>query len=949
MEKVNGHGSIRKVKGGAVGVLALSVLFLGVSQVSADEATNNSQPESTVVSESTNASNSGEEQSNVESRNVESTKETELPTETKTETSENQTKSNTSTTKENFNVETAIKELKDAGLEVVVGKEIVTTSPQETAKALEGLKQQVTKALDAKQELDIAFLDLKEKAKNAGILTKEGKTLTFDTAKEAKEHLEKQAKEVNQLIATLNKEHEQLLNVAKETQKAGIAVAVTPALKADSVEDATAAISAQIDKLNTLIKSVEDNKALIDSVTNKAKEAGVALEGEIVIESKAGEETQLSEKVSNNLKGLEVATNIQKSTKNELDKLIEDARAKGLNISISGEKKVLVSKVPEEIEAVKSKIAEELANNSKKANDYAEALKAAKNANRLSEDSTAKKEGDIYKQTVSIKSEGTGGSVSVKTSDNAEIVSVELIDPSGTKVTSVKTLADLTAYSQFDKKGSYTVNYSFRPKDDAAGSVTLTVNTKGVEPIKGEAKGELTITTKTPTIVNKENQIAPLTTVHVYDYSSSYAGKLKDSLRLSRKIIEANNNPESKHILQTYVNNFSQTYQASTNKEITGLQGVSSKLLSKEEALDLIDRLLTINAPSEKNPSYFNYGDYFKGVAQTFGENRYIDENNKSEVPFEDIVTKLTKQTDTISVIQYTDGWMDGKVNGNISQGTPEEMDKTFASWAKQRAKTFMTVVNRNQVTPEDTNSQRSLEQMRELGHPNIYDMTGKDPKVVQEEVVKQFMETATEKITATKGEDQLIEVVIGGDTVKVVKATLKGAVNKNLNVSNGKLNYSEKLPEGNWTINYELEGNGDVSILATVDGKVVVKEVKTLKETKGAEGSISSKTDNLKAVTLPTPPAITPITIENIKVLAKNVQLGKVETEISPVTIEKELNPVTFKETVSSVKTVTPQNKKVLPNTGESKNSNVQAAALGLGLVGLLTLAGSAKSKKDL
>ena len=934
MEKVNGHGSIRKVKGGAVGVLALSVLFLGVSQVSADEATNNSQPESTVVSESTNASNSGEEQSNVESRNVESTKETELPTETKTETSEKQTKSNTSTTKENFNVETAIKELKDAGLEVVVGKEIVTTSPQETAKALEGLKQQVTKALDAKQELDIAFLDLKEKAKNAGILTKEGKTLTFDTAKEAKEHLEKQAKEVNQLIATLNKEHEQLLNVAKETQKAGIAVAVTPALKADSVEDATAAISAQIDKLNTLIKSVEDNKAL---------------ESEIVIESKAGEETQLSEKVSNNLKGLEVATNIQKSTKNELDKLIEDARAKGLNISISGEKKVLVSKVPEEIEAVKSKIAEELANNSKKANDYAEALKAAKNANRLSEDSTAKKEGDIYKQTVSIKSEGTGGSVNVKTSGNAEIVSVELIDPSGTKVTSVKTLADLTAYSQFDKKGSYTVNYSFRPKNDAAGSVTLTVNTKGVEPIKGEAKGELTITTKTPTIVNKENQIAPLTTVHVYDYSSSYAGKLKDSLRLSRKIIEANNNPESKHILQTYVNNFSQTYQASTNKEITGLQGVSSKLLSKEEALALIDRLLTINAPSEKNPSYFNYGDYFKGVAQTFGENRYIDENNKSEVPFEDIVTKLTKPTDTISVIQYTDGWMDGKVNGNISQGTPEEMDKTFASWAKQRAKTFMTVVNRNQVTPEDTNSQRSLEQMRELGHPNIYDMTGKDPKVVQEEVVKQFMETATEKITATKGEDQLIEVVIGGDTVKVVKATLKGAVNKNLNVSNGKLNYSEKLPEGNWTINYELEGNGDVSVVATVDGKVVVKEVKTLKETKGAEGSISSKTDNFKAVTLPTPPAITPITIENIKVLAKNVQLGKVETEISPVTIEKELNPVTFKETVSPVKTVTPQNKKVLPNTGESKNSNIQAAALGLGLVGLLTLVGSAKSKKDL
>lgn len=945
MEKVNGHGSIRKVKGGAVGVLALSVLFLGVSQVSADEATNNSQPESTVVSESTNTSSSNKEQSNAES-----TKETELPTETKTETLENQTKTApSSATKENFNVETAISELKAAGVEVTVEKEILVSSPQEASKRVEDLKLQVTKALETKKELDVAFLELQEKAKNAGILTKEGKTLTFDTAKEAKEFLTKQTQEVTQLSEALDKENSKLLQTVEKAQSVGIEVIKFPAIKADSINDATVIISKQVEKLNALIKSVENNKALIDSVRDKAKEAGVVFEGEIVIDSKAGEEFQLTERVKNDLQGVKVATTVQNSIKTELAKLIEDAQAKGLKISISGEKKILVSKASEELEAVKLKINEELANNTKKANDYAEALKSAKNANRLSEESTAKKDGDVYKQTLSIKSEGTGGSVSVKTSGSAEIVSVELIDPSGTKVTSVKTLADLTAYSQFDKKGSYTVNYSFRSKDNAAGSVTLTANTKGVEAIKGEAKGELTITTKTSTIVNKENQIAPLTTVHVYDYSSSYAGKLKDSLRLSRKIIEANNNPESKHILQTYVNNFSQTYQASTNREITGLQGVSSKLLSKEEALALIDRLLTINAPSEKNPSYFNYGDYFKGVAQTFGENRYIDENNKSEVPFEDIVTKLTKPTDTISVIQYTDGWMDGKVNGNISQGTPEEMDKTFASWAKQRAKTFMTVVNRNQVTPEDTNSQRSLEQMRELGHPNIYDMTGKDPKVVQEEVVKQFMETATEKVTATKGEDQLVEVVIGGDAVKVVKATLKGAVNKDLDVRNGKLNYSEKLPEGTWTINYELEGNGDVSIVATVDGKVVVKEVKTLKETKGVEDSIVSKTDNLKELTLPTPPAITPITIENIKVLAKDVKLGKVETEVSPVTVEKELNKVTFKEKVSPIKTVKPtQDKKVLPNTGESNNSNVQAAALGLGLVGLLTLVGSAKSKKD-
>ena len=45
---------------------------------------------------------------------------------------------------------------------------------------------------------------------------------------------------------------------------------------------------------------------------------------------------------------------------------------------------------------------------------------------------------------------------------------------------------------------------------------------------------------KAPVTTNTANEFEPLTTVHVYDYSSSYAGKVKDSLRLSKKIIEAN-------------------------------------------------------------------------------------------------------------------------------------------------------------------------------------------------------------------------------------------------------------------------------------------------------------------------------------------------------------------------------------------------------------------------
>ena len=339
---------------------------------------------------------------------------------------------------------------------------------------------------------------------------------------------------------------------------------------------------------------------------------------------------------------------------------------------------------------------------------------------------------------------------------------------------------------------------------------------------------ELNFKAQAPTNTKTESTVAPLTVDHVYDYSSSYAGKIKDSLRMSKKIIEANS-PESKHILQLYPDNYGQTsYHASGKKAVEGTYGVSSVVLTKQEALNIIDKLLAINAPSEKNPTYQNYGAYFQGLADALGDKRYLDESAKELVPFETIAEKLTKPTDTLSVIQYTDGWMD--------KGKVEEMDKSFAEWAKKRAKTFMSVVNRNQVTENDTNSNRSLEQMRELGHPNIYDMTGKDPKVVDAEVVKQFLETATEKVKVTKGEDQTAKITIGGAGIEVTKASLKGKnVSKNLPIKDGKVDFTEKLPDGDYTISYNFTGVGTVTASVSLDGKEAAKKMDSLKNEGGA------------------------------------------------------------------------------------------------------------------
>ena len=465
-----------------------------------------------------------------------------------------------------------------------------------------------------------------------------------------------------------------------------------------------------------------------------------------------------------------------------------------------------------------------------------EATKEAfKNAvGKLTTKSTATKVGEYYQQTIKqTVTENSIVEIRVVADKGVNLIEAELTGPNGfrNQLKSATNVAD-SVYFNSDNlaPGEYTLTYKFKSTANNASGVnsSFTVQTKDKA---GAGSGRAEFTTKAPIVTNKENTVAPLTVAHVFDYSSSYAGKLKDSLRLSKKIIEANS-PESKHIFLTYPQNYSRSYAASVTDKMA-MQGVASRLLSKDEALKLIDKLLAVNAPSEKNPTYTNYSAYFEGIADTFGELRYKDNNatkdqlGHTSVPFEDIITTLAPKDKTISVIQYTDGWMNGRDSvGRYTPNTEEEIDVTFAEWAKKKAKTFMSVINRNQVTTEDTNSEQSLTQMRAVGHPNIYDLTGKDKAVYETEIIKQFLETATEKVTSKKGEDQTAKITLGGDGVTVTKATLKGGtVNKPLTIKDGKVDVSEKLPDGTYTVEFEATGDGALKYQIAVDGKAVVNK----------------------------------------------------------------------------------------------------------------------------
>ncbi len=984
MIKTDGHGTIRKVKGGAVGVIALSTLMLGMNSVSADGPVVPTTGNSVVNTNSTNSGVSKEVPKNTDkevykkvennelkpavsdakNKGVQVTEETKPiikdseteankavtdqlnhineakklqetgvndlvsnkeklkaanldvvdgGTETFTDLSkmkeflDNQNKSSNTDVESKRSIDNTIKvltkELTDSGLEVTVGPKVLKENSTEALAAVKDLQNRVNASINTKNELNKSFTNLKSLANSVGLVVKDDKVISFNDAKSAKDFLTNQINELNALVQSLKQENVKLDAAVNAAKAKGITVNKNADTKVNSISDLSNSISQQITKLQNLVKAVDESKSLIDNTTTKVKQSGLVLEGDTIVTlNKTEDASKLKEKIQKAIKDLEDATKVQLTTKSEFDRLVTDARAKGLDVTISGTKKVTVTGASAELEAIKVKINKALSDKNKAQSDYNSALTNVKEANRLADKSSARKEGDLYKNSVTITSEGTSGMVSITTTGSAELVSFDLIDPSGTKVNTVKTVADLSKFTGFNKKGNYVLNYVFRAKDNGVGEIRFSAQTQGTNAVPGKSVGSFNLTTKAPMTTNTENMIEPLITDHVYDFSSSYAGKIDDSLLLSKKIIEANKNPDSRHIIQVYHDNYSQnSYHANVRKNLTSASGLSTKLLTKKEALEVIDNILKVNSSSRYGGVYGNEISFFRGLADAMGSHRYvkdlpnvIDSSINESPGFEEVVDDLIKPTDTVSVIQYTDGWLD--------QGIPEVMDKSFAEWAKKRAKTFMSVINRNKVTENDTNSMRSINEMRALGHPNIYDMTGKDPKVVHEEVLKRFLETATVRVQSVRGENQLVTVSIGGNNAKVTKATLKGPTNKDLLIVNGKVNFSEKLPDGNWTVDYELSGDGSVNVVATVAGKEVVKETKTLNATQGHSGHTAFAVNKIVSVTNPVLAKPGGVTIETMSITTKNVKLGQIDTDYTSVSVNKDFSNVKFKEIVSPI-----------------------------------------------
>ena len=745
------------------------------------------------------------------------------------------------------------------GIKVI---EIDATNVDDINKKLKNIETQFKSATEAQSVNNKRLQDAIKSVRNAGVIVEEkgAVNVPINQLDETVNQMIKELQDAEKSQKDIQLTYQKALSDWEKTVtdgKAKVESDYVAALAAwdKEVADGRAKIEKEYqDAFSSWEAQVADGKAKVekgyqDALT--AWEAQVA-EGKAKVEKEyqdaltawearvTKEKSELDERNSQALKQWETTVS---EGKVKVEKEYQDALAKW-NATVEAGKSKIESEYDKALAAYNAEV-DKIKQQNDTIRQQNEAVKEAfKNAvAKLSTKSTATKVGDNYQQTIKQRvAETSSGQVTITAKDGVTIVSAELVGPNGTKENLTVTNNSVNYRNDRLAAGEYTVNYQFKSVKNSASDVTGNFIVTTPDKI-GSGSGSASFTTKAPMTTNTENQIEPLITDHVYDYSSSYAGKVKDSLRLSKKIIEANKNPQSKHILQLYPDNYGQTsYHASGKSQLNDTKGISSKLLSKQEALEIIDRLLAINAPSEKNPTYQNYGAYFQGLADAMGAHRYIDEAATVDIPFEEIVDRITKSTDTISVIQYTDGWM--------GKGKPEEMDRSFATWAKGRAKTFMSVVNRNQVTDNDTNSMRSIEQMTALGHPNIYDMTGKDANVVTDEVVRRFMETATVRVKAVKGENQTAHIVLGGDGVTVTKAVLKGGgSDKQLTIRDGKVDVSEKLPDGNYTVEFAATGNGNLKYQITIDGdNAIDKTVAVTGSSKGAT-SKETKTDSFEPV----------------------------------------------------------------------------------------------------
>jgi len=855
-EKVKGHGFFRKTKafGLASGIALGAALLVGANTVSADE--------------------------------VKSGGETTSATTVATDVAKTSTATDTNTQNQGATAET---------------KEAPKTEVKDQA------------------GLDKKYSDLKEQAKKLDVEVKEGKKVTHDTVEKASKDLGEQSKKIEEFAKGRDEANAKLQKAIADAKAVGINVKLDKKVTYDVLAKGEEDVAKQVKELNALTEKIKDAQGRLSKAVETAKQAGVKFEGVKTIDLKDGNVEAFSKQVEEAEKALNEVVAQQKAVEAELNKVVAEAKAKGVNVSIEGETVVEPKDAQKVIAEAKAKVAKAIADAEAKnktiRENNAKVNEANKNAKaELVSGSTATKNADgSYTQFVSVKNEKAGSkwNGSVVNSGSADIVSAKLVSPSGKetvfangKVDSSKTL---------DEVGEYKLVYTFKAKDNTAGSVSGKLSVEGQTGQNGKAAGSVAFATKSTEQVSSEFKLREI--LVPVDGSGSTSGGTSEPVLQDLTTIANSMNDKDRVMLAFYeTNNVGSYYTMGAEDKDRPV----SRLMSKQELLGVLEKV----KPNKNNNFMASswYQELFKGNLM------YDFQGKKGSQEIEELFDKVRNKDVTAVVIQLTDDW----------KMPDEQIDGSIVDWATKNAKTFMSVIY------GDAES-RANKSMVAAGHPNIYLAKPNGSLIPNEERSKKISEqiaaTTIEKVT--KGEAQTVKITVGGNGVTVSKATLKGATTKELTVKDGKVEFSEKLTDGNYTLEFEATGNGTATAVVNIDGKEVSKKVVEVKSTAGTNGATSVKEDKLQSTKLSNSikevePAAVKLTKVSLKVAEPKA--GEAVTKAHEIGVSSEVHPVDVAK-----KAVIKETSRKLPHTG----TEVSAALVVAGM-GALALAGVALKKKE-
>ena len=340
--------------------------------------------------------------------------------------------------------------------------------------------------------------------------------------------------------------------------------------------------------------------------------------------------------------------------------------------------------------------------------------------------------------------------------------------------------------------------------------------------VTGNVTGKVDFDIKAGTSTSKESARKPVDLLAIIDTSSSMVENYGRALTSAEALVKSMTDDDQITFAHYYTNGLD-SYNTGEGKadgpsgrSQPMLLGVMTTPMKKSEALKYLTDAKNFKVGAN-GVQFINFIDAQEKLGYKFQK-----ENGKG---FQDVYMAHHKTDSTISVIQFTDGWMN-----------TESIDTDFAAWATKNAKTFMTVSFKNNSGANGGPTDFSVVNMKKAGHSNIYDerTTAIDDAAIE----KQFESTATEKITVTKQDVNIDVTLTIPKDAKLESAELvtpngpvKMDIKDNVAVYSGK-----KVADGHYSLTYKVSGgNGDVKVIVTKDGKELASKSDKLTTTKGS------------------------------------------------------------------------------------------------------------------